>query len=147
MSVSQFKAFLMGRRYPREYDSCFVDSLKVHINPLVVEKLNQLDGYFVLSSAAPIFYLEHVAEHFGVKFDKVVGTHVCGGVLVENYSENKVLALQEIIDVADNVILFTDHHMDLPLMRVSHEVFLVNPRRKTVYKADCEGVRYKIIKD
>jgi phosphoserine phosphatase len=147
MSVSQFKAFLMGRRYPREYDSCFVDSLKIHINPFVVERLNELDGYLVLSSAAPIFYLEHVADNFGVKFDKVVGTHVYVGILVENYSENKVLALQEVIDVADDVILFTDHYIDLPLMRVSDEVFLVNPRKKTVNKADREGVNYKIIKD
>lgn len=86
ISVSKFKTFLMMQRYPREYDSCFMDSLKVHINPLVLDKLNQFDGYVVLSSASPMSYLEHVVDVFGIKFDQVIGSHVCDGVLVENYS-------------------------------------------------------------
>lgn len=145
ISVSQFKMFLMTQSCPREYGSGFVDSLKGHINPFVLEKLNQLDGYVVLSSATPMSYLEHVADVFGVKFDQVIGSHVCGGVLVDNYSENKVQALHEAIHVANNEVLFTYHHMDLPLMKVSDEAFLVNPSKRTIRKADREGVKYNIL--
>ncbi|MBB3330949.1 phosphoserine phosphatase [Halomonas campaniensis] len=145
ISSSQFKTFLMRKSYPVEYDTLFVESLKVHVNPLVVERISEIDGYHVLSSASPLSYLEHVAEAFNVKFDKVLGSYVCGGVLFENYAENKVLALHEVIDFADDVVLFTDHHMDLPLMKISDEVFLVNPSKKTLRKADFEGVRYRVI--
>jgi len=146
ISISRFKTFLMMQSYPREYDSCFVESLKVYINPLVFEKLNQIDGYVVLSSASPMSYLEHVADIFGVNFNQIVGSHVCDGVLVENYSENKVQALHEAIHFATKVVLFTDHHMDLPLMKVSDEIFLVNPSKRTIRKVDREGVNYKIIR-
>ncbi|WP_254277652.1 HAD family hydrolase [Halomonas sp. 3H] len=145
ISSSQFKTLLMRKRYPVEYDTLFVESLKVHVNPLVVERLSKIDGCYVLSSASPLSYLEHVAEAFDIKFDKVLGSYVSEGVLFENYAENKVLALHEMIDVADDIVLFTDHHMDLPLMKLSDEVFLVNPSKKTRRKADFEGVRYMVI--
>jgi hypothetical protein len=76
MTASQFKTYLMSQRYASDYDDGFVESLKSHANFELIKKLRELDSFLVLSSAAPLCYLQHVSDRFGIKFDKVVGSHV-----------------------------------------------------------------------
>lgn len=147
ITVPQFKTYLMSQHYSSDYDDGFVESLKSHVNFKLIERLRELDAFLVLSSAAPLSYLQHVSGRFGVRFDKVLGSHVHGNVLFDNYARNKVLAIEGFLDACESIILFTDHHVDLPLMKISDEVFLVNPSARTVWKLNSAGVDYKLFEN
>lgn len=144
---AQFKCILMRKRYPKKYDIEFIFTLKKHLNLELISRIQETGEGIekTLSSAAPEKYLLYANEILDIEFNNIIGSSLNGGELFENYGNNKVYSLNKKGIENNEIIFFTDHHEDIPLMRNSNKVFLVNPSSATLENVNRAGIDYQTI--
>ena len=120
-------------------------SLSRHVNDRVLDFLNSCEGTRVISSAAPLVYLEHTVDLIGAHVSHVIGSTFVGDDFFENYSENKVESLKQVCQDPKDVVVITDHYEDLPLMKIASKVYLVSPSEKTLRVVESAGIQYDIL--
>lgn len=119
----------------------FSEQAKNSFNPAVVELIDSLKekGYSViLATAAPEGYVHSIWD--GVL---VATTWPHEDKPVECRGEEKLRRVKEIAGSVDLVV--TDHYDDLPLMKASREVLLVNPSAKTLKEIEKARLPYTIL--
>lgn len=138
LSHENFKASLMRLEVPEEWDETFLRKMLVRVNRPVLWKLE--DHLFagdtvVVSSAAPIRYLEKLRDHLPAGDLRLTGAVLDGGTFRDNYRQLKAANLRssgllrdgEMLDV-----LYTDSSDDLSCARLASHVVLVRPSGASV---------------
>lgn len=133
MSHLTFKKKMMLLLETSDWNEIFALEMTNHINKTV---LNKLKGYpnarFVLSTAAPIQYVRHIANMLPLRFESIFATRIENHQLINNFSLVKVMAFTQTYKDKKCDIFFTDHASDVPMMKMSSKVYLVNPSQKTL---------------
>lgn len=131
----------------------FVDELHNYINLRIRNELeNKREGeIWILATAAPMIYAQIIGGVY--KFDYTLGTSMDtdSGNWTENLKEVKaknVIDLTKKLNLLEINRLYTDHHDDIPLMKLVDKTILVNPSEKTVDLVKESGItNYEIIID
>ncbi|MGG4548001.1 hypothetical protein ABER02_09415 [Rossellomorea marisflavi] len=126
----------------------FVFGLDKYVNKNILDKmLNDQNTYWILATAAPEIYSKKIAFTYG--FNHCISTSM---VIDEQWNENiREIKLKNVLNYLKskdtNCIsaVFTDHHDDLPLMRISEKVYLVNPKEASKLKVDEQIKNYTTI--
>lgn len=146
ISHQRFKRDLMALTYPEFYDLMFAKSLLPYLNHTVVAAVQAEDATVrVLSTAAPVNYAAHLVDLLGVDFQRMHSTQLHQGELRENVGEHKVDYLRRDFPGDLNITLYTDHRDDIPLMKVSANVVLVNPSKKCTAAIESSDIQYSKI--
>lgn len=127
----------------------FANRLARYINPSVCRmcrQQRQAGKAVILATAAPASYASLIAQ--GVSLDGCIATPPSDTQdwreTVREEKRDQVLALLRRNKLSLHGII-TDHHDDLPLMRVSENITLVSPDKKTLDAVNAEGLLYNII--
>lgn len=127
----------------------FANKLARYIHPTVLKvcrQLRQTNYTVILATAAPASYATLIAQ--GVSLDGCIATPSSDTPdwreVVREEKRDQVLALLQRNGLSLYAII-TDHYDDLPLMRVSEEITLVSPNKKTLDAVNAEGLLYGII--
>ena len=146
ISHQRFKRDLMRLTYPDFYDLAFAKTLLPYLNDAVVAAVQAEDAAVrVLSTAAPVNYAAHLVDLLGVDFQRLHSTQVHDGQLRENVGEHKVQSLRRDFPGDLDITLYTDHRDDIPLMKISANVILVNPSKKCTAAIESCGIKYSKI--
>lgn len=118
--------------YPDSYNLEFMLSLRSSINKKVLKAIHTASNP-LLSSAAPLKYIKYVNIAFGVKFESIIGSKIDdNGNLFNNISNKKVISLKKTHPHSSVDKIFTDHHDDLPLIKIADQRFIVSPSKETM---------------
>ena len=124
----------------------FVDHLQQYRNKSVVDAfLSIFADFLVLATAAPDFYASELVKDLG--FDRCITTRSeLSNQWCECRGQEKLRRTAEAIELRQfkQIIFFTDHDEDLPLMRESTLVMLVKPKKNTLHKILNESFEYQI---
>ena len=139
---------LSEKNISKEQINTFVDTLDAYANQSILAKLQDLSARTVLATAAPLLYAEAIKEKYN--FDDVIATEY---TYVEEWRENikeekrnsYLKLLQNKAIDPKKVILYTDHHDDLPLMKISDFTYLVQPSKITIQLAEDTNILFKVI--
>ncbi|MDG5800521.1 HAD family hydrolase [Marinilabiliaceae bacterium ANBcel2] len=129
----------------------FISEIDSHYDYKLAEKIEKMDGFKVLSTAAPENYVQLITKN--LFFDSYLATPMPGKAnkWIENIREHKVETLNElskkVINGAgahlDSVI--TDHHDDIHLMKLFDKVYLRNPDEVTINVLNKQKVKYSVL--
>jgi len=113
----------------------FVDTLDTYVNQTLLKSLHNTDNRTLLATAAPLLYAESIKDKY--PFDDVIATpYTTIREWEETIKEEKKNAYLKFLQTHDlkpsKVILYTDHHDDLPLMAISDFTCLVEPSETTI---------------
>lgn len=114
---------------------------KIKMRPEVKSIINNSD-HVILATAAPDVYIPWLwgGAYVATPTENNPDREECRG-------ENKVLAIKKAVEnqpyYIDTVI--TDHHDDLPLMKIAREVILVHPSATTIAAVKMSGTNPVVI--
>ena len=139
---------LSEKNISKQQINTFVDTLDVYVNQTILTKLQDVSTRTLLATAAPLLYAQAIKEKY--HFNDVIATEYTH---VEEWRENikeekKKSYLKLLHDKAidpKKVILYSDHHDDLPLMKISDFTYLVHPSKSTKNAAKDANISFKII--
>jgi len=139
---------LSEKNISKQQINTFVDTLDVYVNQTILTKLQDVSTRTLLATAAPLLYAQAIKEKY--QFDDVIATEYTH---VEEWRENikeekKNSYLKLLHDKAidpKKVILYSDHHDDLPLMKISDFTYLVQPSETTKNAARAAHISFEII--
>lgn len=123
------RSIVLAEHLENDYVS---EKLSRMVNPSVLDLFNAFEGVRVISSAAPVSYLESTVKRIGADASRIFGSGFVSGEFFENYSENKVRSLKNAYGDDLEITLVTDHHEDLPLMKIASKTYLVSPSEETL---------------
>ena len=117
----------------------------------VMERYRNRGYLLVLATAAPALYAKALADDY--RLDACLGTPLPSEVVIgewhENVGEEKAQTLQRFLQQHDAHMeaLITDHHDDLPLLRLNAQGtnYLAQPSEQTVALLRKEEIEYEII--
>lgn len=115
-------------------------------NQAVAEHLQQSVGCKVLATAAPECYVRAIAAIY--EFDCFVAARdPYLDVVSECRGEGKKARLISELGASsfEYVTLFTDHCDDIPLMRLAHQVWLVNPTRRSLAQINNAKIKFRLL--
>ena len=160
LSNRQYKEHLLrrvwGRRSPEDRTRLlarFLESVRRRQDPVVVRRLldHVRDGHrVVVMSASPEFYLGPIVHGLSERVE-VYGSRVTvedTRVDVENlHGEPKAERARALIGERrpDRVHVYTDHAVDLPLLRLADFATLVRPSRKLLCAVRQMGLEFETI--
>ena len=126
----------------------FVNSLDKYVSTDILKKLKDDTSISILATAAPLIYAKQIKEKY--HFDYVLATEYTDEKnWAENIKEIKRTSYHKLLEKQDitpkNVVLYTDHHDDLPLMQVSNLIYLVNASEKTINLISDKNILVKCI--
>lgn len=132
----------------------FVEEELLLCNPHVkaqMERYRNRGHMLVLATAAPNFYAKALADDH--RLDACLGTPLPSEVVIgdwhENVGEEKAHNLQRFLQQHDARLdaIITDHHDDLPLLRLHPQGpnYLVAPSAQLLAMADKEQIAYETI--
>lgn len=123
--------------------------IDLKINKIILKKINnKLSNHvWILATAAPAIYSESIAQKYN--FDYCLSTSMeINDEWVENIREIKLKNVKQLIrELKINTIdeLYTDHHDDIPLMKESKKIVLVNPTENSIKKIQKNEIIYSVI--
>jgi len=128
--------------------SHFVNTLHRHVNHHILHTRHDGQQIYILATAAPRLYAEEIAKRY--HFDYVIATeNTSKQPWKENLKETKKENLLKLLALyAPNskfVTLYTDHHDDLPLMKIASHTILVNPDNETLRQVQSAHIDYETI--
>jgi phosphoserine phosphatase len=126
----------------------FVDSLDIYVHQNILQKLQDTSYRTLLATAAPMLYAEAIKKKY--HFDDVIATgYTHEKAWKETIKEEKknayIQMLQRDTFQPKKVILYTDHHDDMPLMKLSDFTYLVRPSEKTKTAALDANIAFEIL--
>ncbi|NLE37926.1 MAG: haloacid dehalogenase-like hydrolase [Pirellulaceae bacterium] len=131
----------------------FFDQLRAEVHPTVVSRLQDHaragDTIHVLS-ASPDFYLEPFVRSLCPEA-RVIGSQTTSGEdgvrLVNLQGDEKARVARDLIAEGANrpVIVYTDHPIDLPLLRLADRAVLIRPSRRLLNTVKRLGIAHEVI--
>ena len=125
----------------------FVGLLKPYQNKYVIAALKAIDaGTNVLATAAPDFYASKLSGNTDFQM-KVMTSSLIDSGWADCRGFEKIKQITQHVDLGefDEIIFFTDHFDDIPLMKVSSRVVLVSPSSTTMRLVELEGLVYSVL--
>ena len=126
----------------------FVDTLESYVNPHILHQLQDTSNKTLLATAAPLLYAQAIQKKY--HFDNVIATaYTYEDDWKENIKEEKKNTYLKMLDTHDmhpkDVILYTDHYDDIPLMKLSDFTYLVQPSKETISVASKANIPFEVI--
>jgi len=126
----------------------FVDTLDPYVNPHILHTLQDVSNRTLLATAAPLLYAQAIQKKY--HFDDVIATaYTHEKEWKENIKEEKKNTYIKMLDThhlhPKEVILYTDHHDDLSLMKLSDFTYLVQPSKNTIIAARKANIAFEVI--
>lgn len=126
----------------------FVDTLEPYINQNILHKMQDVSARTILATAAPVLYAKAIQKKY--HFDDVIATaYTHEKEWKENIKEEKKNNYLKIIEIyhlkPKEVILYSDHHDDIPLMKLSDFTYLVHPSQKTVHLVRQANIAFEVM--
>jgi len=142
ISHHSFKQKLMILLDKNDWSEIFAKKISKHINWDVVDRLDKYrdDASFILSTAAPNHYVQHLVQYLPLQFKNVFASSIIDDKLIDNMGEVKVKNFRENYPSEVCDLFITDHHGDLPMMRLSSRVILVQPSKTTIDMVKNAGI-------
>ncbi|MCC7460554.1 MAG: haloacid dehalogenase-like hydrolase, partial [Proteobacteria bacterium] len=129
----RFKHKAMKLLDKSDLNELFAKEISTEISPEVTQFIKSHDGArLVLSTAAPAQYVQHLTLHLPVKFEATFCSRLESHTFFDNSRDNKVLSFQDKFNNEPCSLFITDHHDDLPMMKLSLKNILVNPSETTL---------------
>jgi phosphoserine phosphatase len=138
---------LVNKKHCKVNVSKFTDFLENNINNNVFEYFLSLKNEItILATAAPDVYAIPFGQRLGFRHITATSS-ITDDNWVENIKEQKCLSVQKIIQSNINykgylIEVITDHHDDLPIMKLAAHTRLVNPSDKTLCIISKAGVNH-----
>jgi phosphoserine phosphatase len=126
----------------------FVKHLDRVIHQGLLKIVEEKKAITILATGAPEIYAKKLSQLYGFDY------HICTpSTKIQPWRENlkevkkeNLLQLLQKENLPPHVDqLFTDHHDDLPLMRIAKKVYLVNPSEETLERVTKEGVAFELL--
>ncbi|MEZ4818339.1 MAG: HAD family hydrolase [Bdellovibrionota bacterium] len=142
-----FKKKMMQLHISPKWHEAFVDKVIMHLNQQVVlhvqETITALgDPQVVIATAAPCTYAQYFPKYLQFKVDKVIGSFWDKKKFVNNEGETKQRNLENSTHSTCDVF-YTDHYIDLPVMKNSKKTFLVNPSQATLSRVSSNHINFE----
>ena len=142
---ADFKKRLMNLNIDDEYNIEFVNWLSRHLNGTVVKFLSEVKNPILLSTAAPSSYARHLNLIVDFEILSIHSTEVSESEYFENFSNGKVVKFRKFFKDSNVSLFLTDHFDDMPMMKISERVLLVEPSGLTLRKLQASSVSYSIL--
>ncbi len=144
---STYKHKLMLLNSRDDLNQEFAKKLTSFFNKEVLDyiKTNHHDAKLVLSTAAPINYVEHLQKLLPFKTENVFASKIENNSLVDNSRESKVSSFQKAYPNSKCDLFITDHTDDIPMMKFSNKVVLVRPSQSTIDMVKNNGINVELI--
>ena len=125
----------------------FVETLSPYVNQKLLNIVQDSTTNTILATAAPLFYALSIKEKY--QFDFVIATDNIGHSLwQENIREIKAQNVKKLLNEKGfdhkDTVLYTDHHDDIPLMKVVALTYLVEATNKTMQIIDDMNINFKL---
>jgi phosphoserine phosphatase len=121
-------------RITQEQIRQFVDTLAPYVNQKLLHIVQDCTTTTILATAAPLLYAEGIKEKYHFNF-VVATTNTTASPWQENIRDIKAKNIKNLFDEKNldtkDAILYTDHHDDIPLMKVVSSTYLINASEKT----------------
>ena len=126
----------------------FVASLESYVHPDILHQLQDPSNKTLLATAAPLLYAKAMQKKY--HFDNVIATaYTHKDDWKENIKEEKKNTYLKMLDTHDmhpkEVILYTDHHDDIPLMQLSDFTYLITPSKETIIAVKKANLPFEVI--
>ncbi|WJQ13923.1 HAD family hydrolase [Geobacillus stearothermophilus] len=124
----------------------FIGIITMYTNEDIINRLKERNccETWILATAAPEIYAKRIAEKYG--FDYCCATSMdLGEEWEENIREVKLKNVYSILNelkIKEVDTLYTDHHDDIHIMKISNKIFLVNPSPKTIEVVKKLNIKY-----
>lgn len=146
LSHLKFKMKMMVLLETSDWNEIFALEISKYVNKTVLNKLKTYsNARFVLSTAAPIQYVRHLTNVLPLRFESIFATHIENDELINNFGLLKVVAFTQTYKDKKCDVFFTDHTSDVPMMKMSSKVYLVNPSPKTVCEVKNNLITVEIL--
>lgn len=125
----------------------FIRLLEQYQNKCVIAAFRAIDARTnILATAAPDFYASKLSGNADFQM-KVMTSSLIGSGWADCRGREKVTQVTQHVDLGafDEIIFFTDHFDDIPLMKISSRVVLVSPSKKTTRLVELEGLTYSVL--
>ena len=128
--------------------SRFVTDLHRYVNHQILDQHNAEHSLHILATAAPKLYAEEIAARY--HFDHFIATEETScQPWKENLKEEKKRNLLKLLATyapkSKLSLIYTDHHDDLPLMKIASHTVLVNPDEETLKRVQDAHIDYETI--
>jgi phosphoserine phosphatase len=125
----------------------FVDSLDDCLNSNLLQKINDIkkegnSPNIILCTAAPEFYVKHIASKFQFASFLPTPNFSESSHWYDNIGSQKISSLSLLLGykVSSVDILYTDHSDDIPLMKMSKNIYLVRPTKSSILAINDAGL-------
>ncbi len=130
----KYRILKLTEHYDEKIIIEFTDSLDKYKNKKVLDFLGNSETVYILSTAAPELYASEISRKH--HFDYCVATpSTTAEIWYENIRGEKLKNTQDMLKEKklNSIIeiMITDHHDDLPIMKLASQVILVNSSEKT----------------
>lgn len=147
-----FKMKLMAFDYPTDWNEQFAQTLIPAFQESVIDYLKTIlrkhpTARFVVSTAAPVGYVENLLKNVPFKLDKVIASRIQDRRFIDNSGEAKAESFKQAYPNTQCDLFITDHHSDIPMMRMSKLVILVKPSKRTLALARNNGIFMRVLSD
>ncbi|WP_417277125.1 HAD family hydrolase [Castellaniella sp.] len=136
--------------YPECWAKDFCSGLVCDYNSEVMRKVKELPcSHVIISTAAPECYAAHIVFEGDVPLSHIVSSGTTDGMFIDNFGFSKMERTVRYIKNAGlsglSIAVFTDHHSDFPLAKLSDALFLCNPDKEDIDFYRSEGVEFTIL--
>jgi len=118
----------------KKYIDDFVGTLDIYLNNEVLKFVKNDNTINILATAAPELYANKIADIYG--FEYCLATPSTNNKQwYENIREKKkntLLTLMNSMKIDKVDIVITDHHDDIPIMKLANQILLVAPSKQTI---------------
>lgn len=142
----KYKILSWSSQYNLDHQK-FVNAIKKYQNKLNVLETNTFD-YKILATAAPYCYASIIATHQG--FDYCIATQFLDTGFTSTFDNIRVVKKENVeqllmsLEIDEIDTLITDHIDDLPLMKISKEIVIVNPSERLKNRLNDQDIAYKV---
>jgi phosphoserine phosphatase len=146
LTRAQFKKWVhrICQRYYAE--PLFLNLCMKQVNAEVLDELMKYlsdDINKVILNTAALPYAKFLSDK--LRIDNCLHSYEVGGCWFENSGLNKILSLNEVMELECVDVLYTDDLEDLPIIEMSESVVMVSANIHTINKLNERGIRFRNI--
>lgn len=141
-----FKKKLMILLDKNDWNELFGKHMSNFTRGKVIELMKKHDeATYVLSTAAPIQYVQYLARLLPIQFDFVFASRIIDMELYDNSGVSKVISFENVYKNAKCDLFITDHYQDIPMMKFSARTILVNPSKETLTLVNSNAISSEVL--
>lgn len=148
ISHSTYKRKISSLPIPKDWNETFSKELTGHFQNSVIDYVKTIyksnpSLKLILSTAAPANYVEPLSKYFPFSFHQVFASSFKEDSFIDHAGLNKAISFTQAYGDIQCELFITDHHTDIPMMKLSNKVMLVNPSHATLRMLEANDIKFE----